>query len=97
MAYINPASTPVRIPAKALRAALACQAEGSSAPETSTHPPRQAVTASSMGQPSRSLSSHQPSSAVKAAEQYTSTVATAAPFSETESVQKELKQASISP
>ncbi len=76
---------------------LTRQAAGSSAPETSTQPPRQSATASSLAQSRRSFNSHQPSRAVNPAEQYASTVETAAPFSATESVQRELKIASTRP
>jgi hypothetical protein len=53
--------------------------------------------AASVAQPILSRSSHQPSSAVNAADEYTSTVATAAPFAATESTHSPLNTASTRP
>src|SRR5687768_1053415 len=65
--------------------------------DTITHPTRLNSTARILGSPSFSLNSHKARIAVKPAEPYASTVATAAPLNWTERTQMELKTARRNP
>ncbi len=83
---------PMRTPGNWVR-----QADASVAPDTMAQPTRLTATAASRAQSRRSPSSSHPSSTVKPADEYTSTVATAAPFTATDTVQNALKAASTVP